>query len=89
MDDYEIVNSSIAAPIIIPKALMGFATILQCANTRLTCPLWFRLMMSDCHRVLSRVESWTDRGVNYVWSTISIGLWCAGVEHKYDARRQK
>jgi hypothetical protein len=22
----------------------------ECANTRLTCPLWFGLMMSDCHR---------------------------------------
>jgi hypothetical protein len=32
-------------------------------NIRLNCLLWFRLMISDCQRVASRVVSWTDRGV--------------------------
>jgi hypothetical protein len=36
-------------------------------NTRLICPLWFRLMMSDCQQVVSRVESWTNRGMSYVF----------------------
>jgi hypothetical protein len=41
------------------------------ANTRLTCPLWFRLMMSDCQRVALWSSEWTDQSVrlflcNYV-----------------------
>jgi hypothetical protein len=28
----------------------------------LICPLWFGLMMTDCQRVASWVESWTNRG---------------------------
>jgi hypothetical protein len=51
-------------------------------NTMLTYLLWFGLMMSDCQRVASRVESWTNRGVSYVCATMSIGLWCVGVEHR-------
>jgi hypothetical protein len=35
----------------------------EVASTRLICPLWFGLMMSDCQRVASRVESKTDRGM--------------------------
>jgi hypothetical protein len=35
----------------------------EIANTRLTYPLWFRLKMSDCQWVASRVESWIDRDV--------------------------
>jgi hypothetical protein len=35
----------------------------EITNTRLTCPLWFELMMSDCQWVASWVESWTDRDV--------------------------
>jgi hypothetical protein len=47
----------------------------EIANTRLTYPLWFGLMMSDSQWVASRVESWTNRDVSYcacgvqVWST--------------------
>jgi hypothetical protein len=32
-------------------------------NTRLTCPMWFEMMMSDYQRVASRVKSWTDWGM--------------------------
>jgi hypothetical protein len=35
----------------------------EIANTRLTCPLWFGLMMSDCQRIASRVESLIDRAM--------------------------
>jgi hypothetical protein len=38
----------------------------EIANTRLICPIWFGLIMSDCQRVASQVESWTNRGVSYV-----------------------
>jgi hypothetical protein len=37
----------------------------EIVNTRLACPLWFKVMMSGCQRVASRVESWTNRGVSY------------------------
>jgi hypothetical protein len=59
------------------------------ANTRLICPLWFRLTMSDYQRVASQVELWTNRGVSYVSSTMSLGFWCAGVEYRYGGRRQR
>jgi hypothetical protein len=41
------------------------------ANTRLTCPLWFGLMMSDCQWVALWGSQWTDHSVrlclcNYV-----------------------
>jgi hypothetical protein len=32
-------------------------------NTRLTCPLWFGLMMSDCQRVALWRSPWTDHSV--------------------------
>jgi hypothetical protein len=35
----------------------------EITNTRLTCPLRFGLMMSDCQCVASWVELWTDRYV--------------------------
>jgi hypothetical protein len=57
---------------------------------RLICLLWFGLMMSDCQRVASWVESWTNWGVSYMCATMSLGcLWCAGVEHRYSGRRWK
>jgi hypothetical protein len=37
------------------------------ANTRLICPWWFGLMMSDFQRVASRVESWTNQGMSYMF----------------------
>jgi hypothetical protein len=46
--------------------------------------------MSDCQRVTSWVESWTNWGVSYMCATMSLGcLWYAGVEHRYGARRWK
>jgi hypothetical protein len=49
-------------------------------NTRLTCPLWFGLMVSDCQWVVSRVESWTDQGmrlcvVQPCQSTCGVQVW--------------
>jgi hypothetical protein len=35
----------------------------EIANTRLTCPLWFGLMMSDCQRVALWGSQWTDQSV--------------------------
>jgi hypothetical protein len=57
------------------------------ANTRLICPLLFGLMMSDCQRVAFSFELWTNWGVSYVCATMSIGLWCACVEHRDSGRR--
>jgi hypothetical protein len=34
-------------------------------NTKLTCSLWFELMMSDFQRIASQVESWTNWGMSY------------------------
>jgi hypothetical protein len=42
------------------------ASLERDANTRLICLLWFGLMMSDCQRGASRVDSWTNLGVSYV-----------------------
>jgi hypothetical protein len=43
----------------------------------------FGLMMGDYQRVASRVKSWTNQGVSiFGCATMSVGLWCAGVEHK-------
>jgi hypothetical protein len=61
--------------------------VFQGANTMLIYPLWFELMMSDCPWVASRVESWTNQGVSYVYETMYVSSWCAGVEHK-DGGRQ-
>jgi hypothetical protein len=35
----------------------------EIANTRLTCPMWFGLMMSDCQRVQLWGSQWTDQSV--------------------------
>jgi len=35
----------------------------EIANTRLMCPLWFGLMMSDCQRVALWGSQWTDQSV--------------------------
>jgi hypothetical protein len=42
------------------KALLGKDRV---ANTRLTCPLWFELMTSDCQRVALWGSQWTDQSV--------------------------
>jgi hypothetical protein len=37
--------------------------MMSTANTRLTCPLWFGLIMSDCQRVALWGSQWTDQSV--------------------------
>jgi hypothetical protein len=44
---------------------------------------WFGLVMSDCQRVVSRVESWTDRGVRLCvvqpsWSACGVQVCSTG-----------
>jgi hypothetical protein len=39
--------------------------------------------------VAPRVESWTERGVSYVCATMSVGLWCVCVEHRYNDLRRR
>jgi hypothetical protein len=53
----------------------------EIVNTRLTCPLWFGLMMSDCQWVASRVESWTNQDmrlcvVQPCLAAYGIQVWC-------------
>jgi hypothetical protein len=45
--------------------------------------------VSDCQRVVSRDESWTNRGVIYVCETMYLDLWCVGVEHRDGGRRRR
>jgi hypothetical protein len=60
------------------------------ANTRLVYPLWFELMMSDCQRAASRVESWTNRAVSYVFVQQCIfDLWYADVDHRNGGRQRR
>jgi hypothetical protein len=52
-------------------------------NTRLTCPFWFGLMMSECQQVVYQVESMTDRCVSYVYvqpcrSACGVQVWSTG-----------
>jgi hypothetical protein len=52
-------------------------------NIKLNCLLWFRLMMSDCQRVASRVMSWTNRGVRFCVvqscrSACGVQVWSTG-----------
>jgi hypothetical protein len=35
-------------------------------NTRLICPFYFRLMMSDCQRVVLLCSRWTNQSISYV-----------------------
>ena len=59
----------------------------ESANTRFTCPLWFRLMMSDFQRVAFWVVSGLTRVWDYASATMSVSLWCASMEHIYGDRR--
>jgi hypothetical protein len=44
-----------------------------------------RLMISDCQRVMSRVESWTNRGVELLCcATMPLGLWCTTLVYPWD-----
>jgi hypothetical protein len=43
--------------------MMELVFLFDATDTRLTYSLWFGLMMSDCQRIASRVESWIDQGV--------------------------
>jgi hypothetical protein len=63
-------------------ALKGFST-----NTRLTSHLWFRLMMSYYQQVALWVVSGLTRVWDYVCATMSVGLWCACLEHRDDGRK--
>jgi hypothetical protein len=63
----------------------------EIANTRLTCPLWFGLMMSDCQQVALWGSKWTDQSVrlciyNHVSRLVMCRCgaqgWCSMVEVK-------
>jgi hypothetical protein len=46
-------------------------------------------MLSDCQWVASRIESWTNWGMSYVYAIMSVGLWYANVEHMDGGRQRR
>lgn len=57
-------------------------------TSTLICLLWFDLFMSDYQRITLWSSQWTDQSVRLCCATMSVGLWCAGVDHRDDGRLQ-